>query len=87
VRPRTTIDPTQRHRACETIRVFNLDCGTLRAARRRALRAYESRQPGILEALMEFDEQCRQEFIDMEVQATSGNPYWTVIRHFFEKIG
>jgi hypothetical protein len=46
---------------------------------------YEKREPGILEALIGFDEQSRQEFIEQEIHATRHDPYWTTIRHFFEK--
>ena len=85
VRPRSGLDPRQLHRANETIRVFNLNCGPLKAARRQALKQYERRDPDILEALMAFDEETRQAFIIEEIQATSRDPHCTVIRHFFEK--
>lgn len=72
-------------RASVTIRVFHLDYGPLKAARRRALRVYQKRNPDILEALMGFDQPARQDFIAQEIEATRLEPYWTVIRHFFEK--
>ena len=83
LRPGISEDATER--ANETIRVFNLNCGELQAERRRALKIYEKREPGILEALIRFDEQSRQGFIEQEIQATRHDPYWTTIRHFFEK--
>jgi len=86
IRIRGGISEDDSRRASETIRVFNLDCGSLNAARRRALRFYEERQPDILEVLMQFDEITRQEFIAEEIEATRLEPYWTVIRHYFEKI-
>ncbi|HTU17639.1 MAG TPA: hypothetical protein VMG10_06205, partial [Gemmataceae bacterium] len=84
LRPGLSVDATQR--ANKTIRVFNLNCGELQAERRRALNIYEKREPGILEALIGFDEQSRQEFIEQEIQATRHDPYRTTIRHFFEKV-
>lgn len=86
MRPRSGIEATHLQRALETIRVFNLDCGTLRASRHRAIKQYERRNPGILDALMEFDEQDRQEFINQEIEATKNDYHCTVIRHYFEKI-
>jgi uncharacterized protein (TIGR02646 family) len=86
VRPRSGLDPMQLTRALETIRVFNLDCGVLRAERRRALKQYLRKDPGMLEVLMEFDEHSRQEFINEEIEATKNDYHCTVIRHYFEKI-
>ena len=86
IRSRSGIDTGQSMRAKETIRVFNLNRSTLKSARRSALRAYEKREPGILEALMAFEEADRQQFISEEIEATRKDPYWTVIRHFFEKV-
>jgi uncharacterized protein (TIGR02646 family) len=85
VRPRSKIAPEAQRPATETIRVFNLDCGSLRAARRRALAQYERKDPTILDGLMELDEESREVFIAEEVQATAGEPHCTVIRHYFEK--
>ena len=86
VRPRSDGNAPNARRATETIRVLNLNCGRLRAQRRRVVRIYEQREPGILDALMEFDEPSRREFIDAEIEFTRNDPYWTVIRHYFEKI-
>lgn len=85
IRHRSGISADDQLRATETIRVFNLDCGPLRSARRRALRIYEQRAMGILEGLMEFDELTRRDFIAGEIHATRLEPHGTVIRHYFEK--
>ena len=85
VHPRSGIDTGPR-RAKETIRVFNLNCGVLKAKRRRTLSIYIKKEPGILETLMEFEEADRQQFIADEIKATQTEPYWTVIRHFFGKV-
>ena len=75
-----------RHRGAETIRVFHLDCGRLKGARHKALKQYLDSNTGILEALMDFDENDRQVFIGEEIEATKWEPFWTTIRHFFEKL-
>ena len=86
IRSRSGINTAQSTRATETIRVFNLNCGELKANRRRALRIYQERDPGFLEELMELEEEARQLFISDEIKNTRSDPYWTVIRHFFEKV-
>lgn len=86
VRPRSGIDAVRSTRATETIRVFNLNCGKLKAERRRALRIYRRRDPGFIEELMGLEQADRQLFISQEIAATRADPYWTVIRHFFEKM-
>lgn len=82
VRPRSGIDEAKRRRAEETIRVFNLNHGTLRALRRRALEVYQGLEPDILAALADFEEGDRRRFIEEEIAATARDPHSTVIRHF-----
>jgi uncharacterized protein (TIGR02646 family) len=86
VRHRNIMSQGDRRRGVETIRVFHLDCGRLRGARRQALKKYLDHNTGILDALMNFDEMDRQAFIREEIEATKWEPYWTTIRHFFEKL-
>ena len=86
VRHRDGMTDNDRHRVAETIRVFHLDCGRLKGARRKALKQYLDRNTGILEALMDFDENDRQVFIGEEIEATNFEPFSTTIRHFFEKL-
>lgn len=85
VRVRSGLDVVKARRASETIRVFHLDCGSLQAERRRAIKSYLRRDPDMLEAISEFEESLRLAFIDQELQATSNEPHSAVIRHFFEK--
>ena len=85
VRHRDGMTDDDRQRAAETIRVFHLDCGRLNGARRKTLKPYLDRDTGFLEALLEFDEKDRQLFIAEEIEATKREPFWTTIRHFFEK--
>ena len=51
----------------------------------KTLKPYLDRDTGFLEALLEFDENDRQLFIAEEIEATKREPFWTTIRHFFEK--
>ncbi len=73
-----------RRRGAETIRVFHLDCRRLEGARHKALKLDSN--TGILEALMGFAENDRNVFIGEEIEATKWEPFWTTIRHFFEKL-
>lgn len=86
VRNRDGMTEADRRRGAETIRVFHLDCGRLKGARHKALKQYLDRDTGILEALMEFEPHDQQDFIAQEIEATKHDPYWTTIRHFFEKL-
>ena len=86
VRHRDGMTEDDRRRGAETIRVFHLDCGRLKGARHKALNQYLDSNSGILEALMDFDENDRQVFIGEEIEATKWQPFWTTIRHFFEQL-
>lgn len=86
VRHRDGMTEDDRRRGAETICVFHLDCGHLNGARHKALNHYLDSNSGMLEALMDFNEDDRQVFIREEIEATKSEPYWTTIRHFFEKL-
>lgn len=86
VRDRADLVDADRHRASETIRVFNLNCAYLRGARLKALNAYIKRNPGLIDDLMTFDEGLRHEYIRSEIEATKWDPFSTTIKHFFETI-
>lgn len=86
VRHRNNMSDGDRRRGEETIRVFHLNCGHLQGARHRALKQYLDRNTGIMDVLMDFGEMDRQAFISQEIAATKWEPYWTTIRHFFEKL-
>ena len=86
IRHRHIMPNEDRRRGEETIRVLHLNCGRLKGARRRVLKQYLDRSTGILDALMECDENDRQAFIGEEIEATKWEPHWTTIRHFFEKL-
>lgn len=72
----------RRHRAEETLRVFNLDHerGALRQMRRSALQGYLSRAEELQE-WFELDEALFLEFLEEELQAIAGLPFETAIRH------
>lgn len=82
---RREMTDAERWRAVETIRVFNLDCGTLRGSRFRVVKTYADKNNGILEFLMECELADREAFISAEIDATRWEPYATTIKHFFEK--
>lgn len=86
IRVRSGLDIIRRRQALETIRVFHLDCGVLTAARRRAVEAYQSRDPSMLDDLETFDEPARLAFIESELNETADDPHSSVIRHLFEKV-
>lgn len=85
VRDRDGMTDDDRLRGAETIRVFHLDCGRLKGARRKALETYLDKSNRILEDLMDFDENDRHLYMALEIEATKWDPFWTTIRHFFEK--
>ncbi|KYF87244.1 hypothetical protein BE17_46145 [Sorangium cellulosum] len=85
---RPDLSASDARRARETLRVFNLDPGhgRLRSMRRRALEAYCARETGILEALEGFTPEDRRTIISEELASTSGEPFSTIVRHFFEDV-
>ena len=85
VRPRSNINDEAIFNAKETIKVFNLNQSTLQASRRRALEAYKRRVSAILQELMDWDEELRQEYILEEINETNQDPHCTVIRHFLSR--
>jgi len=76
----------EQQRAEETLRVFNLQNQRLNAMRQRAFETYQAIEPGILEALVEFEEYERQAFIEEEIARACTQPFSAVIRHSFEDL-
>jgi uncharacterized protein (TIGR02646 family) len=85
VRNNQELPPEELRRASETIRVFNLNESALTGLRRAAVSNYKARSPNILQSLMEFSPEDRQEYIQMEIEATQWESFSTTIRHFLEK--
>lgn len=86
IRCREGISEVDKHRSYETVRVFNLNESALCGSRFRALKLYRSRTPNLLEDLMEYEQEDRDEYIKMEIEATKLEPYSTIIRHYLEKV-
>ncbi|SHE75276.1 TIGR02646 family protein [Modicisalibacter ilicicola DSM 19980] len=82
--PRNDLTERQRHRAEETLRVFNLDHerGALRQMRRSAVQGY-LRSVEDLQELSESDESLYFEYLHEELEAIAGQPFETAIRHLF----
>ncbi len=84
IRIRDGLSIAKQQRARETLRVFNLENRRLMAMRQRAFETYQSTEPGIIEALIELEEDERRQFIGEEIARASAQPFSAVIRHFFE---
>ncbi|TVQ34151.1 MAG: TIGR02646 family protein [Phycisphaeraceae bacterium] len=74
------------HRATETLRVLNLNHrhGRLRQMRARQLKWYKNRNPDVFEELATWDPGDRREYVQGELEATAGEPFCTIIRHFLQ---
>ena len=83
---RAGLTASERRRASETIRVLGLDVegNGLPQLRRDAIRSYQARDPGIVEAIMSFSDDHRRELVEHELAETAGDPFSTVVRHFLE---
>lgn len=80
--PRAGLKEGQRHRAEETLRVFNLDHerGALRQMRRSAVQGYLATVEDLQECA-ELDEALYVEYLHEELKAIAGQPFETAIRH------
>nr|WP_299244195.1 retron Ec78 anti-phage system effector HNH endonuclease PtuB [uncultured Halomonas sp.] len=80
--PRIDLPADRRHRAEETLRVFNLDHerGALRQMRKSVLQGYLGAAEDLQE-LAESDESLYFEYLDEELKAIAGQPFETAIRH------
>lgn len=78
----------QARRACETLRVLDLNHrhGRLRQMRARQLQWYKDMDPDVFEELMEFPETDRREYVQGELAATASQPFCTIIRHFLRDL-
>lgn len=80
--PRSNLTERQRHRAEETLRVFNLDHerGALRQMRRSAVQGYLGTVEDLQECA-ELDEALYFAYLHEELKAIAGQPFETAIRH------
>ena len=53
--------------------------------RRKAAKAYMDKNTNIIEELMAWDQQEREEYISQEIEATRWEPFATTIKHFLLK--
>ncbi|CAH0130504.1 retron Ec78 anti-phage system effector HNH endonuclease PtuB [Pseudomonas mediterranea] len=84
--PRANLDDRSRHRAVETLRIFNLDAqnGALREMRREAVRPYLNTAQALMDMMdmpEEYSENDIQDFLEEEVQKIASLPFSTAIRH------
>jgi uncharacterized protein (TIGR02646 family) len=84
VQVRSGLTSREEHRARETLRVFNLhaDFGRLRNMRKGAAATYL----GLLNELVALTEAERRDYVQLEIQASAGEPFCTLIRHLFEDL-
>ena len=81
---RADIDNVSRHKATETLRIFNLNAenGALRQIRREAVRPHLDTAQTLMEMFMDDPEiEGLQAFLDDEIQKTAHLPFATAIRH------
>jgi uncharacterized protein (TIGR02646 family) len=80
---RPAMTESERRRAEETVRVFNLNHGALCAARRRAVRSYH-RSEELLEVLRSLSAAQLADWLHTEKTAAQGKPHCTAIRHYLQ---
>lgn len=78
--PTDHLSPSERRRAEETIRVFNLN-GPLRQIRKSHVVGYMQTAEVICHLAQEFEESEWRTLLDQELDAISGQPFETAIRH------
>jgi len=78
--PATGLNPTDKHRAEETIRIFNLN-GSLRRIRETAIKGYLQTAKELAEYAAEFDEDDWRPLLDEELDHIEGLPFTTAIKH------
>jgi uncharacterized protein (TIGR02646 family) len=78
------LSTADKQRAEETIRVFGLNESTLQASRRIAARRYRSEE--YLASLQLFKPSQRLEYLEMEIGAVRGLPYFSTIKHTLQTL-
>jgi len=85
VHPRANLSPADRHRAAETIRIFNLN-GVLRQIRRSELCGYLQTAESFAEMAANFDESEWLPLLQSELDNTAHLPYATAIKHVLTRL-
>jgi hypothetical protein len=80
---RAGLTAAQRHRAKETLRIFNLDAqrGPLRHMRQRAASGYINTANEIQEWASIYPPQVWMPFLEQELEQIRGLPFCTTIKH------
>ncbi|MFY9261689.1 MAG: retron Ec78 anti-phage system effector HNH endonuclease PtuB [Gallionella sp.] len=84
VSPRANLSPQEKHRAEETIRIFNLD-GALKQIRQRAISGYIQTAEEFASMAAVFDESEWLPLLEKEIQATAHLPHSTAIKHILSR--
>ena len=83
VAPADNLTEQERHRAKETIRIFNLN-GSLRQIRETYVMGYRDTAEEFLALADEFDEDDWRPLLEQELKALAGQPFETAIRHVLQ---
>lgn len=83
VTPADSLTTQERHRAEETIRIFNLN-GSLRQIRETYVVGYQQTAEEFLTLANEFDEDEWRPLLEQELKAIAGQPFETAIRHVLQ---
>lgn len=85
IRLKEGLNPRDTHRAQETLRVLNLDQdrGPLRRRRAKVVQLYFELEPGIVQALMDFDPEDAKTYAQEELARVEDDELSTPLRHLF----
>jgi len=83
---RPNLSKSEKHRAEETLRVFNLDAkhGRLRRMRQAAVQGYVQTAEELMEMATTFDESEWYPLLEQELEAIKNHPFATAIKHTLE---
>ena len=84
VHPREALSSHSRHRAEETIRVFNLNNGSLRQSRSSHLKGYRQTAEELAELALQLEPEDWFELLNDELEEVAGLPFETAIRHLLQ---
>jgi uncharacterized protein (TIGR02646 family) len=87
VAPRPGLSPASRHRAEETIRVFNLRSPALVERRAQVVRDFLNADPGLIETLETFAEAERRALLQDYLELVADGPHPTPLRHLLTTLG
>lgn len=91
IEARSGLAEAERTRAETTLRVLNLNLDqhyggrSLCAERRRVLEFFLAREPDILEALSDWNEDDRTAYVQSEIDIAAQTEFGSIVRHFFQR--